>query len=73
MKAIRLISRIVIGIVFVFSGFVKAVDPLGTTYKFIDYFQAFNMSFLDNLALPLAILQNVLELIIGINLLLGYE
>lgn len=71
MKAVRIVSRILIGIVFIFSGFVKSVDPLGTTYKFIDYFDAFHISFLADLALPFAIAQNVLEIIIGINLLFG--
>lgn len=71
MKIIRIISRIFTGIVFIFSGFVKAVDPLGSTYKFCDYFDAFHLSFFNDLAFPLAILLSTLELVIGLNLLLG--
>ncbi len=68
-----MICRIIIGIVFIFSGFVKAVDPLGSTYKFVDYFNAFELGFLNQLAFPLAIILSVAELLIGISLLLGYR
>jgi uncharacterized membrane protein YphA (DoxX/SURF4 family) len=65
-----LISRIFFGIVFIFSGFVKAIDPLGSTYKFQDYFVSFGMEALFPLALPLAILLSTLEFAIGVAVLL---
>jgi uncharacterized membrane protein YphA (DoxX/SURF4 family) len=71
MRIIRIISRIFIGIIFIFSGFVKGIDPMGSTYKFIDYFEAFHISFLNSIAFPLAILLSTGELVIGLNLLLG--
>jgi len=71
MRSIRIFCRILIGIIFIFSGFVKAIDPLGSTYKFSDYFNAFMIGFLEPLALPLAILLSAVELIIGLNLILG--
>jgi len=70
MKYLKEISRILVGIVFIFSGFVKAIDPLGSMYKFSDYFDAFHMAFLNDLALPFAIILNVAELMIGIALFL---
>ena len=71
MKIIRQISRIIIGLVFMFSGIVKAIDPLGSAYKFHDYFQAFNLGFLDKLTLPLAILLCATEFIAGFAVLTG--
>ncbi len=71
MKTIRLISRILIGVVFIFSGFVKGVDPYGSTYKFLDYFEAFHITFFDPITLPLAILLSSAELLIGICLFTG--
>ena len=47
MRTIRLISRFLLGLLFIFSGFVKAVDPWGSAYKFSDYFHAFGMAFLE--------------------------
>lgn len=71
MKAIRNFSRIIIALLFIFSGFVKAIDPLGSTYKFSDYFEAFGMGYLSPLALFLAVLLSTAELVIGLNLLMG--
>ena len=66
-----LLSRLIIGLVFVFSGFVKAIDPLGSTYKIEDYFTAFGGFFtsLSFIALPASIALSTLELVIGLNLL----
>ena len=71
MKILRLISRIVTGLVFMFSGIVKAIDPLGSSYKFHDYFQAFNLGFLDKFTLVLAILLCTVEFIAGFSVLTG--
>ncbi|MCL3779287.1 DoxX family protein [Prolixibacteraceae bacterium JC049] len=69
MKLIKLISRILLGITFVFSGFVKGIDPWGSAYKFTDYFEAFGWEALVVTALPLAFILSYAEFIIGIALL----
>ena len=65
------ISRVILGVVFVFSGFVKAVDPWGGAYKMMDYFSAFELDKLNFLALPLAFLQAAVEFGVGVCLLAG--
>jgi len=73
MKWIANISRILIGLVFVFSGFVKGDDPLGFAYKLEDYFIAFNWSFFIPLALFFSILLCTIEFTIGVMLLLNLK
>lgn len=68
---ILLIARIIFGLVFLFSGFVKAVDPLGTAYKISDYLEAFSLTSLDFLAFPSALALIAIEFTIGFNILLN--
>lgn len=68
---ILLIARIIFGLVFLFSGFVKAVDPLGTAYKISDYLEAFSLTSLDFLAFPSALALIAAEFTIGFNILLN--
>ena len=68
MKTLWHIARILLGLVFIFSGFVKGVDPWGMAYKFTDYFNAWGMDSLTSFALPLGILLSATEFAIGIAL-----
>jgi hypothetical protein len=54
-----------------FSGIVKAIDPLGSAYKFHDYLMAFNMGWLIFLSLPLAIILCLAEFISGFAVISG--
>lgn len=76
-------SRTLLALVFIFSGFVKAVDPLGTVYKIEDYLEAFSLTALEGgvtwlhslfsffipLAGTLAVILITTELILGITML----
>jgi len=75
MKYIVQILRYFVGLTFVFSGFVKLVDPLGSAYKFEEYFAdgVLNMEFLIPYALPFSIVLILIELLLGICLIIGYK
>ena len=64
------VCRYFSGILFVFSGFVKADDPLGSKYKFIDYFEAWGIDdIFAPTALTFGIILSTIELLVGLALL----
>ena len=63
--------RIAVGLLFIFSGLIKANDPLGFSYKLEEYFEVFHMTFLNGFALSLSIILCALEIILGFALLIG--
>ncbi|MCC8424650.1 BT_3928 family protein [Mucilaginibacter sp. UR6-11] len=63
--------RISVGLLFIFSGLIKANDPLGFSYKLEEYFEVFHITFLNSLALGFAILLCAMEMILGFALLIG--
>jgi len=64
-------ARIFVGLLFIFSGLIKANDPLGFSYKLVEYFEVFHITFLNFLALSMAIVLCSLEMILGFALLIG--
>ena len=70
-KNVVLISRILLGCVFIFSGFAKAVDPLGGTYKIEDYLTSFGLDFFVPIAFIGSIALSTLEFLLGICLIVG--
>ena len=72
-KIIFWTARVFFATVFIFSGFVKAIDPLGAMYKFQDFFVAFGMELLFPVALPLAVLLSTFEFVVGFAFLFGLK
>ncbi len=64
------ISVIIVGLLFMFSGFVKAVDPLGSAYKIHDYLEAFKLTWLLSASTVLGVVLNIAEFFIGFAILL---
>ena len=75
MKLLVQIARIIVGTLFIFSGFVKLVDPIGSQYKFEEYFSegVLNLEFLIPYALPFAIFLIIAEIVLGVALLVGWR
>ncbi len=65
------IARVFTGVLFIFSGLIKANDPVGFSYKLEEYFQVFHTSFLNEYSVTIAILLCSIEIILGAFLLLG--
>ncbi len=71
-KALLNFSRIFVGVLFVFSGLIKANDPIGFGYKLQEYFEVFHIPFLNEMATGIAIMLCVFEIVLGALLLFGF-
>lgn len=71
MKNIIWVCRVLVGLLFIFSGLIKINDPLGFSYKLEEYFEVFHITFLSSFALSIAIILCSLEIILGFALLIG--
>ncbi len=81
MKTVVNTSRILVGSLFIFSGLVKAIDPLGLAYKMQEFFEVWGnegmmkslMNWLNGQALWFSLLMITLEVVLGVALLLGFK
>lgn len=73
MKALVTICRFIVGVLFIFSGLIKANDPIGLSYKMQEFFDLWKLSVLNGITLTLAVLMIAFEIIAGIALLLGWK
>src|SRR5690606_33340990 len=69
------VSRVLVGALFIFSGFIKLNDPVGFSFKLDEYFgvDVLNLPFLQPFALAIAVFVVILEVLLGIALLIGYQ
>lgn len=73
MKAIVTLVRILVGILFIFSGLVKANDPLGLSYKMQEFFEVWQVHGWNDTTLAMSIFMNAFEIIAGFALLIGWQ
>ncbi len=71
MRLVTNLCRLLLGVTFVFSGYAKAIDPLGTQYKLQDYLGALGLQAYapDVLTLSLSVLLSAFEFALGIFIL----
>jgi len=72
MKYLLWLLRIVVGVLFIFSGLIKANDPLGLSYKMDEFFEVWHMYWAMPYSLGLSVAMIAFEIIAGVALLVGY-
>lgn len=70
-RVMTILMRLVVGAVFVFSGFTKAVDPWGSAYKVTEYLNTWGMDGWTGIALFIAVSLAALEFMLGIAIVVG--
>src|SRR5690349_5016780 len=73
MKNLVTVIRILVGVLFIFSGLVKANDPLGLSYKMQEFFEIWGLHQFHSWTLLMSVLMNAFEIIAGFALLLGWR
>jgi len=66
------IIRWSVGLLFIFSGLIKANDPLGLSYKMQEFFEVWGMMYFNDYTLALSLVMNTLEIVAGIALLIKF-
>ena len=72
-KNILLVVRWIVGLLFIFSGLIKANDPLGLSYKMQEFFEAWSWYALNDLTLPVSLIMNVFEVLAGVAVIIGWR
>ena len=67
------IIRIIVGVLFIFSGLIKANDPLGLSYKMQEFFGVWGMQSLNDYTLFMSLAMNTFEIVAGVAVLLGWH
>jgi len=73
MKIILQASRILVGVLFIFSGLIKANDPAGLSYKMQEFFEVWGLHGFNDYTLALSVLMIAFEIIAGVAVLLGWQ
>ena len=73
MKKLNTPIRIFVGLLFIFSGLIKANDPQGLSYKMQEFFEVWGFDFLNPLSLFSSLGMNVLEVFAGIAIIVNWQ
>src|SRR6266536_2269204 len=73
MRKSLIVIRWIVGLLFIFSGLIKANDPLGLSYKMQEFFEVWGLQNLNNYTLAFALVMNVFEVLAGVAVIIGWR
>lgn len=81
MKIIITVMKLFTGLLFIFSGVVKAIDPKGLAFKMQEFFEAWAgsgflpklMQLFNTQALTFSVIMITLEVVVGVALIVGWQ
>jgi len=73
MKKVLLVIRWIVGLLFIFSGLVKANDPYGLSYKMQEFFEVWGLTSLNDYTLAFALIMNIFEVLAGVAVIIGWR
>ncbi len=72
-KTLLIIIRWFVGLLFIFSGLIKANDPLGLSYKMQEFFEVWGLTGFHDLTLLMSIVMNMFEILAGVAVIIGWR
>ncbi|MBM3413743.1 MAG: DoxX family protein [Bacteroidetes bacterium] len=73
MKWIHFLVRFLVGLLFIFSGLIKANDPQGLSYKIQEFLEIWDLHSFNSFTLPIAVFLNTAEIGLGVALLVNFK
>ena len=73
MKAVLTLTRWIVGLLFIFSGLIKANDPMGLSYKMLEFFEVWNIHGLEAYTLAMSVIMIAFEIIAGVAVIVGWQ
>ena len=73
MKILLNVARAIVGVLFIFSGLIKANDPLGLSYKMQEFFEVWGMHWLNDYTLAFSLIMIAFEIVAGVAVLVGWQ
>ena len=73
MKKLIVAVRIIVGVLFIFSGLIKANDPHGLGYKMQEFFEVWSWHGLHDFTLFFSLIINVFEVVAGVAVIIGWR
>src|SRR5437763_6020824 len=74
MRKSLIVIRWIVGLLFIFSGLIKANDPLGLSYKMQEFFEAWGLNNgFNDYTLAMSLMMNAFEILAGVAVIIGWR